>query len=463
VEGRACSLDVLVGPSAGHAVRGLGRSAMLTKLLDLDSGRRATRTPVWRDRSIQSQGFDVLVLDAASRQSLSAVRSLGRAGLRVATAECFVECTPSLAPLAFRSRYSRHNLVLPSYADDPDEFASAVETFVRKNPTSVVLPGSDGSIAALTGWRSKLEGLGCRLALPSTESLAAANNKDLTLVEARRLGIPYPVTVYVNHLVDLSHALDTVGFPAVLKPTISWAPNSIERLQAVEVLSLAEAEKAAERFLQAEAGVIVQQWVGGRREGVTLLVEGGEVRASIAVIAHRTTPALGGASVLRESLPVPSDLYEPSVRLVKALGLEGPCEVEYRRDSAGRPLLMEINARIAGPLETLLRSGFDLPLMVWRWAAGLPVANSEDFQRVRTRWLRGDLRWLRDNFYRVGRPDSVSRSRSFWDFGAEFLRTSHYDCVDWRDPLPIFAELRATARSVRIASRRPHESRVQRS
>jgi len=116
---------------------------------------------------------------------------------------------------------------------------------------------------------------------------------------------------------------------------------------------------------------------------------------------------------------------------------------------------MEINARLAGPLETLLRSGFDLPLMVWQWAAGLPVATSEDFQSVRTRWLRGDLRWMRDNFYRVGRPDSVSRFGAIWDFGKEFFRSTHYDCVDWRDPLPILAEIRATARSVRSASRRP--------
>jgi carbamoyl-phosphate synthase large subunit len=373
----------------------------------------------------------------------------------VATAECFAECDPSLPPLSFRSRYSRHNLVLPSYARNAEEFARAVETFVRQNPTRVVLPASDGSIAALSGWRRQLEALGCKLALPSADSLAAANNKDHTLAEARRLGISFPTTVCCNSLDDLSEALDEIGFPAVLKPSISWAPHTVERLQALEVLTQAEAERAARRFLTAGASVIVQQWVGGQREGVTLLVEGGEVRASIAVVAHRTTPPLGGASVLRESAPVAPDVYDPSVRLVKALGLEGPCEVEYRRNEKGFPLLMEINARLAGPLETLLRSGFDLPLMVWRWAAELPVASSGDFQSIRTRWLRGDLRWLRDNFYRVGRPDSVSRSRAFWDFGTEFLRSRHYDSVDWRDPSPIIAEIRSTARSVRVASRKP--------
>jgi predicted ATP-grasp superfamily ATP-dependent carboligase len=407
-----------------------------------------------------SEGFDVLVMDAHMRQSLAAVRSLGRAGLRVATAECFAECDPALSPLAFRSRYARASIVLPSFAADSHAFAAAVVEFVRRHPTRVVVPASDGSIAALIGWRRELEALDCRLALPPDDALAAANDKDRTLREARRLGIAYPPTVCCDGLADLPAALHTVGFPAVLKPTRSWAPRTVERLNAVEVVNEAEAERAARRFLGAGAAVLAQRWVGGRREGATLFVEDGEVRASFAVVAHRTIPALGGASVLRESVPVPPDLYDPAVRLVKALGLEGPCEVEFRRDETGCPLLMEINARLAGPLETALRSGVDLPLMVWRWAAGIPVSATGDYRTVRMRWLRGDMRWLRDNFARVGRPDSVSRARALWDFGTEFVRSPHYDCVDWRDPGPILAELRATARAVRLSPRsRPDRDR----
>jgi hypothetical protein len=50
--------------------------------------------------------YDVLVLDAAYKQSLACARSLGRAGLRVAMAECFVECDPALPVPGFQSRYS---------------------------------------------------------------------------------------------------------------------------------------------------------------------------------------------------------------------------------------------------------------------------------------------------------------------------------------------------------------------
>lgn len=69
------------------------------------------------------------------------------------------------------------------------------------------------------------------------------------------------------------------------------------------------------------------------------------------------------------------------------------------------------------------------------------------------RWLRGDMRWLRDNHRRAGRPDSVPRLRALLIFSAEFLRTFHYDSFDWRDLGPVVAEIRTTAAAPRRARR----------
>jgi hypothetical protein len=111
---------------------------------------------------------------------------------------------------------------------------------------------------------------------------------------------------------------------------------------------------------------------------------------------------------------------------------------------------MEINARLAGPVEIARQSGVDFPLMVWQWATGLPVDRVATYTTgVRMRWLRGDMRWLRDNHHRVGRPDSLSRSRALWTFSLEFLRSTRYDCFDRRDLRPVVAELRTTVGAVR--------------
>jgi predicted ATP-grasp superfamily ATP-dependent carboligase len=152
---------------------------------------------------------------------------------------------------------------------------------------------------------------------------------------------------------------------------------------------------------------------------------------------------------LRESIEAPADILEPAVALARAIGLEGVCEVEFRRDRAGRPLLMEINPRLAGTIENAVQSGIDFPLMIWKWATGEPVEQVKGHRTgVRTRWLHGDLRWLMQNYHLAGRPDTVSKARGGWLFATEFARTRHYDNVDWRDLSPAITELGVTAKTV---------------
>jgi biotin carboxylase len=395
--------------------------------------------------------YDALVLDAGSRQALATLRSLSRAGLRVAMGECFAECDPALPVLAFRSRYSAHNLVVPSFATDATRFASEILEFVRQHPTRLVLPGSDGSVAAMLPWREKLAALNCHLALPADSVLDIANNKDRTIEVAHSLGIESPRHKHIATIDELLPALSEFEFPIVLKPTSSWAGQSGCRLQVAEVIDEAEAVEVTQRFLTAGAGVLAQQYVGGRREGVIMLVVDGEVHASFAYVPHRTSPALGGASVLRESVPMPADIYAASAQLVTTIGMQGLCEVEFRRDVAGRPFLMEINARlVGGGMETAMRTGIDFPLLLWQWATGLPVDRVDGYRAgIRMRWLRGDMRWLITNSRRAGRPDSVPQATAFLAFATEFIRTRHYDCLDLRDLGPMMAEWRTAVASVR--------------
>jgi predicted ATP-grasp superfamily ATP-dependent carboligase len=395
-------------------------------------------------------GFDVLVLDAATKQSLACARSLGRVGLRVATGECFAQCDPRLPVVAFRSRYSVHNAVFPSFAVDPGAFAASVLEFVSEHATRIVLPTMDGSIAALLPYREKLAALGCVLALAPDAVLDVANDKLRTLELAKYLGLDYPRTMLIESLDDAQRVLREFTFPIVLKPTVSWPHLASKRQLTVEVIDEAEAHDAISGFLSAPVSVLAQEWACGPREGVTMFVSGGEVRACCAHVAYRTSPPLGGASVMRASIAIPSDIYAAAVSLVKAMGLEGVCEVEFRRDASNRALLMEVNARLAGTIENSVRSGIDFPLMIWQQAAGEAVAAFEAYKTgVRTRWLRGDLRWFRENQGRAGRPDSVSSARALWIFSTEFFRTRHYDCIDWHDLGPGIAELRNTASAVR--------------
>jgi predicted ATP-grasp superfamily ATP-dependent carboligase len=393
-----------------------------------------------------AEKYDILILDGSHKHSLTSARSLARAGLRVALAEAAGQYPPEHKIPAFVSRYCSRGVILPDYVTDPAAYVDAVLAFTREHGVKVVMPVGDANITLLAPHREKIAELGAFLAVASDAALEVANDKTRTLEVAAKLDIAYPKSVPINAVEDLSEAEKQFSYPFVLKPTVSWTGNQTSRSVPVEVVNRAEAEVAAAGFLGAGGEVIAQQLATGRKEGVSLFIVGGEVMAHCGCIAHRTTPPLGGVSAMRESYEVPADLLAAAVSLATTIGVEGPSEVEFRRDASGRPLLMEINARLAGTLENAVHSGVNFPLMIWQWGTGQPIEKVTSYQTgVRTRWLAGDLRWLWESVTEKGRPDSISAASGLWTFGSEFFRTRHYDFVDPRDMKPAFAELGYTA------------------
>ena len=395
-------------------------------------------------------GCDILILDAMNKQSLASARRLGRTGLRVALGESVGQYRPSSPPPSFASRYCARSVTLPDYITDTASYVAEVVSFARDHRVKVVLPTGDESIAALAPHRERFAELGCVLAVASDAALEIATDKGRTLEVAAKLGIDYPASVEVAGVAELRRAEAEFGYPFVVKPTMSWTGKTGVRVAPVDVIDEAEALDATTRFLATGAGVLAQQLASGRREGVSLLIADGEVLAHCGHVAHRTSPPLGGASVMRESIEVPAEVLDAAVRLAMTVGVDGPCEVEFRRDASGRPLLMEINPRLAGTLENAIRSGVDFPLMIWQWATGQPVQPVRAYRAgVRTRWLRGDLRWLVENQQNIGRPDSVPSAHAIWTFMSEFTRTRYYDYFDRDDMRPGLAEMRNTAAAIR--------------
>ncbi len=419
---------------------------------------RAPSPPV--DSSGSWAVTDALLLDAGAKQTLAAARSLGRAGLRLALAECR-DPAGGPRPPAFWSRWASTTALFPDFGESPDDFAAAVLGWVKEKRTTVVVPSSDQSIASLRPWRSRIEAH-TGLAMASEAALAIAVDKQATLRVARDLGIAVPRTAVVNSVDEVPAVMAEIGYPAVIKPRSSWLRDSAgERLISSAVLNEQEAVAAVAILQRSGAQSLVQQLLRGRREGLSLFRAGGEVVGEFAHLSLRTTPMLGGACAVRESMAMPSDSKAAAVSLIDAIDLEGYSHVEFRRDVEGHPLLMEVNARLSGSIELASRSGVDFPLMLWQWATGVPVQGCVKYRTgVRLRWLTGDGRRLVETVRGPGRPDAVPAGRAVATFARDFARRSAYDFVDISDPLPAAAELgrvlsKAGSTLVKRSRRRP--------
>jgi cation diffusion facilitator CzcD-associated flavoprotein CzcO len=437
-----------------------------------------------------------LILDAAQRQSLVALRELGRLGLDTHAVEAHER-----AP-AFASRWCGGSSVVPDLAVEPDAYVEALLRLCGELRPTVVIPAHDGTIELLRARRVQFEA-GTSLALAAEPALAAAVDKDRTLEHARRVGLRVPRGVLLHSVRELDPALRETGLPAVIKPVRSWmwhgagaagtggsaggartsaggtggradrtgtsmggartrVGESGVRVGAVAVLTAEEARDAVAGLVGDGAEVLVQEWLPGDREALSFFYAGGEICARFAQRAERTSPPLGGSSVLRESIPLPADVASAAERLVRELGLEGYSEVEFRRDADGDAALMEINPRLSASVEIAVRAGVPFPRMLFEWASGGEVQRVEGYRvGLRMRWLGGDIAWLRSVARHSGRPDVPARAVAVRSFVSDFARPSHYDYLDWRDPRPALSATRgALTDARRWAARRTRVGRL---
>jgi predicted ATP-grasp superfamily ATP-dependent carboligase len=374
---------------------------------------------------------DVIVLDASLRQSLAAVRSLGRRGLAVAAADV------TAAAAAFRSRWCRRHFVCPA-ALGTDAYVDWVERLAQGLGARLIIASHDGTIAVLRRHRRRLEPR-LKMALAGERALSLSINKACTLAAARRLGLRVPQGIAIASAAELPRALDAVGLPAVVKPTESWLRTAHEAawIGPVLVATAEEARRAVVRVNRHGGVSLLQTLLTGRREAVSFIYAAGEFYARFAQWAKRTNPPLGGESVLRQSIAVPADIGAQAERLVRELNVEGYSEVEFRRDAAGVPYLMEINSRLSASVDLAIRCGVDFPYLLHQWAAGGPIERVHGYPVGRwMRYLQGDVTTTIAALGEYGRPGVSHPARVLADFGLSFFRPMRYDYVDAADPRP---------------------------
>jgi len=365
----------------------------------------------------------ILITDGQQRKSLSATRSLGRAGHRVLVAE-----VTRFATARF-SRYAAQGLLCPDPQADPDRFDQWLRATVKQYGVDCVLPMDDATTERLIAAGPTL---GAATLLPSEEQFRATRNKGETVGLARRAGVRLPRTTY-----DLGEALrGDLGWPVVVKARRSSGARGIRRASDPEALVTALHEITATDLFP-----ILQEYIPpGRKFDICLLYNrSGQLVTSFVQEELRGYPLWGGPSTLQESVDRP-DLVQTARRLLEPIGWTGPVEVEFMEDPrTGEPVLMEINPRFWASLDLSVRCGIDFPLWTAALALGGEVAPPESYPTGRRcRWLLpGDILHFFSSPDRFRMEPSVFRPLD--------ART-HDDILSRDDPMPAIGFVLAVLR-----------------
>jgi predicted ATP-grasp superfamily ATP-dependent carboligase len=303
----------------------------------------------------------VLITDGLLRKSLSAVRSLGKAGFHVSV------MGDSLFTSSFWSRYTDQRIRAPLAATHTSSFGKTFLRTLASSPPLILLPMEDSTLTWVAEHLSLLDHYKCRYLIPPLESLKIAQDKGLTLALAEKLGLECPRTWKPATTEEFIRQLTLIDpYDQIVKPRKGTGSSGFSY---VGQKTPAEWRHHWRKF----GPLLIQERIArhGNAYGVSVLMDQeGQCVASFAHKRRYQYPLSGGPSTDRQSVHIP-DLVNESIHLLKHLNWRGVAMVEWKTDPRdGKPKLMEINPRFWGSLELAVRSGVDFPTLYARAARG---------------------------------------------------------------------------------------------
>jgi len=364
-------------------------------------------------------------------QGLGIVRSLGRQGVPV----CVVDDEHSISRF---SRYSKHAIRLENLRTDREVVDNLLTIGNRLGLQGWVLyPTREELVAAFSRHRTELSRM-FRVPTPEWESVKWAWDKRNTYRLAQELGIPTPITYYIEHVDELAQ-LDRVAPPFAIKPAIkehffyatkakAWLANGHSELRSMF-------QKASE--LAGPGEIMVQELIpggGSQQYAYCAFFREGQAVGTMVARRRRQHPLqFGRASTYVETVDVPG-IEEFSERFLRAIDYYGLVELEYKldpRDSQYK--LLDVNARTWGYHSLGLRAGVDFSYMLYADQVGLPVS---------PRKSRPGVGWVRMTTDLPAAIMAIMSGDTDWKDYLRSLRNCNAEAVfSISDPLPGIAEI----------------------
>lgn len=393
-----------------------------------------------------------VLVDCSTRGGLAVVRSLARQGVAVhAVAERGKN-------VAFRSRYLRSRTVVPGFLNLPAQTADVLQQLVASLHKPVLIPLTDAATEFLNSYRSRFSGE-VTLALNEPWAIERVLNKSKNLEIAKEKHIPCPQMVTWTDEVTPQTLVAALGLPLVVKnpypesasPEDAW-PFRFEIIRDQQQLI-----RCLKGLESKQPRPIFQQYVSGYAVNVCCFAVKGELVAAHQYVSLRRSDHAG---ILREIVPVRSELKEYAQSMVGALNWTGPAHLGFVESLDGKSVwYMETNGRFWASVQGSVHAGWDIPYWMYNHYVSEALPKPGPIKvGSQTCYRPGDLRVLVTYLFGGQSPTfytNPGKWRSVRSYLASFRPGVHSDVCSWRDPWPGIADFgRVLSELARFALRR---------
>jgi len=325
----------------------------------------------------------VVVTDAEERASLAACRGLASAGYRVCA------LAPRRSAAGHWSRFPAERMLAPDPRENVDAFVAAVDEALRDDPRSLLVPGSDASLLAVSEHRDRL-GRSAVLGLPSRESVRRGGDKLLLLELAAEAGLAPPPSRACRHVDDARAAGAELGYPLVLKPARSFLSEGAglyqQRVEVVQHES--ELKQKLRRFTPP---FVVQRYEQASFLSCSGVVAEGRLLALTTSRVLRLWPPGAGMHCYSETVRVPPGLTGRVRHLLNGVGWQGIFQLQMLELDDGRLSVIDLNARLFASVALDVSAGANLAAIWCDWLLGHNPSPLVARPGLRYRWEEGEL------------------------------------------------------------------------
>jgi predicted ATP-grasp superfamily ATP-dependent carboligase len=372
--------------------------------------------------------MNALVANAKSPPSLAVIRSLGRHGINVTGA------TDDSNDFPLYSRFCRKKILLRTPVANIEDRLDELLNIIKNNKFDVFLPVmSERSLLSLAKRKEEFEKY-TRLILPSFDQLSILNNKATVSKLLAELGLPHPVTYFVDSDHTLNSIQENAVFPMVIKPF--WGEG------AAGIKIVTDPNELVETYnyiVKTFGPSMIQEFVPGTKHtAVFLLNKKSEVRRFFVHRAIREFPITGGPTCFLRSVKY-EPIYECGLKLLNKVNFTGLASMEFIVDEKdGKPKIIDVNPRFYGPLQCAISAGADFPFAVYNMAVDGDIETDLSYKEgvtcrnllfADTNHLMSVLRGMKSPKYTLGKFATLGNYLNFFNNNSDFI-------FSFSDPFP---------------------------
>lgn len=382
-----------------------------------------------------------------TRQSLTAVRALGRAHIPVAVGAA------KRPTLSMWSRYATSTFLTEDPSSHAYQFAEHLAEEIRARYATCALVSSDSALWALSRYRELLP-IAARKILPPHYSVVRSLDHEALHHFAESLGISCAHLVRVpenSSETDVMHLLKGLTFPVLIRPIIPWSDreDGIRRLnERVVARSMSHMRELFRKTPGFANGFLVSAYNSVRAVGYFGVAEKGRVLVEGFQERLNELEPYNEIATLAVTINPIQSIRRDAQELLSALLWQGPFKVEFCKEHQGGYRLISLIGRLWGSMQLAIRANVNIPLICYRLAEGTVTKDilHNAKPNIRMRWLIGDAS------AKLMHPSQIFMNVKQWahEFEAkQFVHTllgrnkvkTYYDVLDTDDPMPFIFEI----------------------